>query len=85
MSLEVVFPIDAPQSDVVSWLRRYGGIVDERLVISDGTLGRGLFAKAQRGSGGNPLNPLVLDVGLVAIRHTWTLWGFVDPSPSESR
>ena len=63
MSLEVVFPIDAPQSDVVSWLRRYGGIVDERLVISDGTLGRGLFAKAQRGSGGNPLNPLVLDVG----------------------
>ena len=27
----------------------------------------------------------MLDVGLVAIRHTWTLWGFVDPSPSESR
>jgi hypothetical protein len=33
---------------VISWLRRYGGIVDERLVISDGALGRGLFAKEMR-------------------------------------
>lgn len=62
------------ETDVISWLRRYGGIVDERLVISDGALGRGLFAKEDVATGdlllSIPLELIIADTSpCAAIKH----------------